>query len=82
MGIGLVFVFASMHSAHRLDLKNKLFFIMGLSWWSSDLRLLASTAGGTGSIPGWGTEISHAINKYKNFLKIKKNKLFFIVILT
>ena len=33
---------------------------MGLPWWSSDLRLHAPNAGGTGSIPGQGTKIPHA----------------------
>ena len=30
---------------------------MGLPWW---LGLCASTAGGEGSIPSWGTKILHA----------------------
>jgi len=38
---------------------------MGLPWWSS--------AGGTGSIPGWGTKILQAKNKQNN-LKKKERK--------
>ena len=43
------------------------------------LRLCASTAGGMGSIPDWGTKIPHAsqhgqkINKNKNWCKKKKS---------
>lgn len=32
---------------------------MGLPWWFSVLRLCASTAGSTGSIPEQGTKIPH-----------------------
>ena len=35
-------------------------FKQGTSLQVQLLRLRASTAGGTDSIPGWGTEISHA----------------------
>ena len=34
------------------------------------LRLRASTAGGTGSVPGWGTKISHAVWGSEKNLKI------------
>ena len=34
---------------------------MGTSQAVQRLRLRASTAGGTGSIPGWGTKIPHAV---------------------
>ena len=47
---------------------------MGLPWQSSgtlDLRLCASTAGGTGSIPGQGTKIPHGAAKKQ---KQKQNK--------
>ena len=36
------------------------------------LRIHASTAGGTGSIPGWGTKISHATH---SAAKNKNNKI-------
>ena len=38
------------------------------------LRLPASTAGATGSIPGWGTKISNALAKRK---KIEGKKIYF-----
>ena len=41
----------------------------GTSWWSQWLRLCASTARGTGLIPGQGTKISHAECDKKNLKK-------------
>ena len=38
------------------------------------LRLHASTAGGTGSIPGWGTKIPHAAQCGKREREGKKKK--------
>ena len=39
------------------------------------LRLCAYTAGGVGSIPGWGTNILHAVcGASKNIKLKKKNK--------
>ena len=37
-------------------------------------RLCASNAGGTGSIPGWGTKISHAVQRGQKKKKKKKKK--------
>ena len=38
------------------------------------LRLHSSNAGGTGSIPGWGTKMPHAVwHHRRNFLKKNKN---------
>ena len=34
----------------------------------------ASTAGGTGSIPGWGTKFSQAVRQGQNFLKTNNNE--------
>ena len=48
--------------------KNKIVFVkkkkkklLGLPWWSSGLRLQASTARDAGLIPGWGIKIPHAV---------------------
>ena len=38
------------------------------------LRLRASNAGGTGSIPGWGTNIPHAVQTKTKKQKNKKEK--------
>ena len=43
----------------------------GISLVVQWLRLRASTAGGKGSIPGWGTKIPHAVQRSQ---KIKNNK--------
>ena len=40
------------------DLTLETFVNVGSPWWSSD-QDCASTARGTGSIPGWGTKMSH-----------------------
>ena len=50
---------------------------MGLPWrlW---LRLQASTAGGMGSIPGWGTCILQGMWCGQKFKKNKKEALFII----
>ena len=56
-----------------LPLKNELRTSLAV-WW---LRLRASTAGGAGSIPGWGTKILHAVwcrQKKKELNTIKKKK--------
>ena len=37
------------------------FMVWGLAWCVQWLGLHASTAGGVGSIPGWGTKILHAV---------------------
>ena len=36
--------------------------IVGLPWWSSG-KESPSNAGDTGSIPGWGTKIPHAMGQ-------------------
>ena len=38
------------------------------------LRLCTSTAGGTGSIPGWGTKILHATWCGQKKIKLKKKE--------
>ena len=46
---------------------------MVVQWW----RLHTSTAGGIGSVPGWGTKIPHAMQpsqKKKEYTKIKLKK--------
>ena len=42
------------------------------------LKLCASTVGGAGSIPGWGTKIPHALwySQKTNKLKKKKKDIF------
>ena len=47
---------------------------MGLSLVVQWLRLCASTAGGTGSIPGQGTKILHAEWHGQKFKKKKERK--------
>ena len=50
--------------------------ILGASLTVQWLRLHTSTAGGTGSIPGWGMKIPHAAQpKKKRKKKIFQNKM-------
>ena len=54
----------------RLTYRNFLhFFTLVVQW----LRLRASNAGGTGSIPGWGTKIPHAVQQSKKTKTKTKN---------
>ena len=46
---------------------------MGTSLAVQRLRLCASTAGGAGSIPGWGTKIPHAVRRGQKVKKQNKS---------
>ena len=48
--------------------------MLGTSLAVQWLRLRASTAGGTGSIPGWGAKIPHTTWHGQKIKKIKKKK--------
>ena len=57
---------------HPPALNCKLRLATGTSLAAQWLGLRASTAGGAGSIPGWGTKIPHAIRCGQNLKKEKK----------
>ena len=48
--------------------------MLGLSLVVQWLKLCASTVGGAGSIPGWGTKIPHALWYSQKTNKLKKKK--------
>jgi len=48
--------------------------MLGISLAAQWLRLHYSNAGSTGSIPGWGTKILHAVKHIQNVKKKKQKK--------
>ena len=61
---------------HKLYLSKKYNLIKGKKWTSLAvpwLRFRAPSAGGAGSIPGWGIKIPHAVQCSQNFF-LKKGK--------
>ena len=48
--------------------------MLGISLAAQWLRLHYSNAGSTGSIPGWGTKILHAVKHIQNVKKKKTKK--------
>ena len=69
--------FCSAIDFHLVEERNLNNYILGTSLAVQCLRLSASTAGGTGLIPGWGTKILHALQRGQ-----KKKKLHFIALRT
>ena len=53
----------------------------GLPWRSNGQESHTSTAGGTGSIPGWGTKIPHAVQRGQEKKK-KKSHLYLLFLRT
>ena len=62
--------FCSAIDFHLVEERNLNNYILGTSLAVQCLRLSASTAGGTGLIPGWGTKILHALQRGQKKKKI------------
>ena len=69
IGVGKYVKMLNPYFQRKKMLMNNFWDFLEVQW-----LIRASTAGGTGSIPGWGTKLSQAVRQGQNFLKTNNNE--------